>query len=195
MTTKNKKDFEIISFELQEDWEKWLELNHKISEGIWLRFYKKGSGIASVNYSEALDEALCFGWIDSQLKSLDDKSYIQKFTPRRPKSIWSKRNIEHVIRLEKEGRMNPSGLKEVNAAKADGRWTKAYDSPSNIDIPEDLINELKKDRKALAFFESLSKANKYAIAWRLQTAKKPETRERRLKTILEMLTKGEKFHN
>lgn len=195
MTTKNKKDFEIISFELQEDWEKWLELNHKISEGIWLHFYKKGSGIASVNYSEALDEALCFGWIDSQLKSVDEKSYIQKFTPRRPKSIWSKRNIEHVIRLEKEGRMKPSGLKEVNAAKTDGRWAKAYDSPSNIDIPEDLINELIKDKKALTFFESLSKANKYAIAWRLQTAKKPETREKRLKVILEMLMKGEKFHN
>ena len=162
--------------------------------GIWLRFYKKGSGIVSLNYAAALDEALCFGWIDGQSKSLDENSYLQKFTPRRARSIWSKRNIEHVARLIEEGKMNPSGLKEAEAAKTDGRWQKAYDSPANMEIPEDFLRELSKDKKAFAFYKTLNKANTYAIVWRLQTAKKPDTREKRMKAILEMLSRGEKFH-
>jgi uncharacterized protein YdeI (YjbR/CyaY-like superfamily) len=194
LTKTEKKDFPVLFFDSQEEWRTWLEQNHNDARGVWLRFYKKGSGITSLNYTGALDEALCYGWIDGQSKTFDEKSYLQKFTPRRAKSIWSKRNIEHIGRLIKEGKMKPSGLKEAESAKADGRWDRAYDSPGNLSMPEDFLLKLSKDKKALAFFESLNKANTYAITWRLQTAKKPETRERRMKLILEMLSRGEKFH-
>jgi uncharacterized protein YdeI (YjbR/CyaY-like superfamily) len=166
----------------------------KIKLVIWLRIFKKDSGVASVNYALALDEALCYGWIDGQVKSIDEKSYMQKFTPRRTRSMWSKRNIENVKRLKKEGRMRPSGIKEVEKAKADGRWDNSYDSPSNMTVPEDFLIELSKDKKAAEFFNTLSKINKYSIAWRLQTARKPETRANRMKIILEMLSKGKSFH-
>ena len=124
----------------------------------------------------------------------DDLSYLQKFTPRRKRSIWSKRNIEHVERLISEGRMQPAGLRQIEAAKADGRWDQAYDSPANMEVPADFLEELSKDPAAKAFFDTLNKTNLYAIGWRLQTAKKPETRAKRMKAILEMLSKGEKFH-
>jgi uncharacterized protein YdeI (YjbR/CyaY-like superfamily) len=193
--SKTKKDeLPVIPFATQELWEQWLEKNHAESTGIWIQFFKKGSGIASVNYAEALDAALCYGWIDAQLKSIDALCYKQHFTPRRPKSIWSKRNIEHIDRLSKEGRMKPAGLREAEAAKADGRWDVAYDSQSNITEPEDFLAELKKDKKAFDFYEALNKANKYAICWRLQTAKRPETRDKRKKEILDMLAREEKFH-
>ena len=148
-----------------------------------------------MTYAEGLDEALCCGWIDGQLDKYDEKSWLRKFTPRRSKSVWSKRNIEHVNRLIQAGKMKLAGLKEVEAAKADGRWERAYDSPSAMQVPEDFLKELSKDKKAKAFFETLNKANTYAIAWRLQTAKKPETREKRMKAILEMLKRGEKLHD
>jgi uncharacterized protein YdeI (YjbR/CyaY-like superfamily) len=189
-----KSEYAELFFETSAKWRDWLEQNYSAEKGVWLRFYKKGSGIASVNYSGALDEALCFGWIDGQTKTFDKDSYLQKFTPRRARSIWSKRNIEHIARLIREGKMRPSGLKEAEAAKTDGRWQNAYDSPSNMTVPEDFIRLLTKDKKALAFFKTLNKTNTYAIAWRLQTAKKTETREKRMKTILEMLSRGEKFH-
>jgi uncharacterized protein YdeI (YjbR/CyaY-like superfamily) len=194
ITKTDKTDFPVLFFESQDEWRTWLEQNHNNARGVWLRFYKKGSSITSLNYAGALDEALCYGWIDGQSKTSDEKSYLQKFTPRRAKSIWSKRNIEHIARLIKEGKMKPSGLKEAESAKADGRWDRAYDSPGKQSIPEDFLLKLSKDKKALAFFESLNKANTYAITWRLQTAKKPETREKRMKIILEMLSRGEKFH-
>jgi uncharacterized protein YdeI (YjbR/CyaY-like superfamily) len=194
MATEQKKDHKIIFFKSGKEWRKWLDKNHHVSPGIWMRFYKKNSVVVSVKYQEALIEALCFGWIDGQAKSLDEDSYLQKFTPRRPKSMWSKRNIEIVTNLESEGLMKPAGLKAVQAAKEDGRWESAYDSPSKMTFPDDFLSKLKKNKKMHAFFESLNKTNKYAIAWRLQTAKKPETRERRMKLILEMLKKGEKFH-
>jgi uncharacterized protein YdeI (YjbR/CyaY-like superfamily) len=184
----------IQAFESQKDWQRWLAKNYSKSNGIWLRFFKKDSGVKSIRYDEALDEALCYGWIDGQLKKYDEKSYIQKFTPRRPKSIWSKRNREHVARLISLGKMREAGLKEIEAAKADGRWEQAYDSPSAMKVPEDFMKELSKNKKAKMFFESLNKANTYAILWRLQTAKKPETREKRMKAILEMLKEGKKFH-
>ena len=190
----NKPDLPVIPFVSAAIWEQWLEQNHIISKGIWLQFYKKGSGIASVTYAEALDVALCYGWIDAQLKSIDELCYKQRFTPRRPKSIWSKRNIEHIARLTAEARMKPAGLKQVEAAKADGRWEQAYDSPRSMTLSPDFVLELQKDKKALMFYESLSKTNKYAIAWRIQTAKRPETREKRVKEILEMLARQEKFH-
>lgn len=187
-------EFPVICFEEPAEWEAWLERNHSASNGVWLKFHKKASGLKSVNYDQALDVALCYGWIDGQLKKFDENSYLQKFTPRRPKSIWSKRNIEHTGRLEKEGRMKPSGRLAVEQAKADGRWELAYDSPAQMSFPEDFIAELTKNKKAFEFFESLNKANKYAIVWRLQTAKRPETRAKRMQTILEMLNRGERFH-
>lgn len=189
-----KADLAIIPFSSPAEWEQWLEQNHPVSKGIWLQMFKKGSGIASVNYAEALDVALCYGWIDGQLKSLDELSYMQRFTPRRPKSIWSKRNIEHIDRLTKEGRMKPAGLKEAEAAKADGRWDVAYDGQGTMELPDDFLEVLSRNKKAFDFHESLNKANKYAIAWRIQTAKRPETREKRIKEILEMLNREEKFH-
>jgi len=184
----------VVSFKSEKLWEKWLATNHSKLNGVWLQFFKKASGTVAVNYAEALDVALCYGWIDGQVKKHDEHSWLQKFTPRRPKSIWSKRNIEHVERLTKEGRMKPSGLKAAEEAKNDGRWERAYDSPGKMEVPEDFLNELSKNKKAKTFFESLNKSNKYAIAWRLQTAAKPETRTKRMKAILEMLKSGKKFH-
>jgi len=189
-----KAEQPVIPFASKEQWELWLEQNHTASPGIWLQFFKKGSGIASVTYAEALEVALCYGWIDAQLKSIDELSYKQHFTPRRARSIWSKRNIEHIARLIKDGRMKPAGLKQVEAAKADGRWEQAYDSPMNMILPDDFIAELSKNKSASEFYESLNKTNKYAICWRIQTAKRPETKEKRIKEILEMLVRKEKFH-
>lgn len=189
-----KTDYPVLFFENPEAFRKWLDKYHADYPGIWLRIFKKNSGVDSVNYALALDEALCYGWIDGQVKTYDEQSYIQKFTPRRTRSMWSKRNIEHISRLEKEGRMKPAGVREADAAKADGRWDMSYDSPSNMMVAADLLEALSKDSKAEEFFNSLNKTNKYAINWRLQTAKKPETRAKRMKEILEMLAKGKKFH-
>lgn len=194
MTTDYVFDLEVRAFSTQKEWHSWLFKHGSTEPGIWLRMYKKASGKPTITYDEALDEALCFGWIDGIARRFDEESYVQRFTPRRKKSIWSKRNIEHIDRLTKEGRMQPGGLAEVERAKADGRWAQAYDSPANTEIPADFLKELAKDKKAETFFKTLNKTNTYAIAWRLQTAKKPETRERRMKVILEMLHTGEKFH-
>ena len=190
----NKADQPTKSFTSASKLREWLAKNHAKSNGIWLRIYKKDSGVKTVTYDEALDEALCYGWIDGQKNSHDEKSWLQKFTPRRSKSIWSKRNTEHIARLIKENRMYSAGLKEVEAAKKDGRWSQAYDSQKNMQIPVDFLKEVKKDKKAYAFFQTLNKANAHAIGWRLQTAKKPEIRERRIKAFLDMLAKGEKLH-
>jgi len=189
-----KKALQILSFVTQTEFEKWLEQNNSIPEGIWIRFYKKESGIDTLVYKEALDVALCYGWIDGQVKKYDNLSYIQKFTPRRAKSMWSKRNKEHVMRLLKENRMKPSGLTEVENAKTDGRWERAYDSPGNMTIPEDFILKLSTNKKAFEFFESINKTNKYTIGWRLQTAPSQEIREKRMNEIILMMEKGEKFH-
>jgi uncharacterized protein YdeI (YjbR/CyaY-like superfamily) len=183
-----------LTFKSSFEFRGWLEKNHAGSDGIWLRIFKKDSGKQSITYSEALEQSLCFGWIDGQKKPFDERSWIQKFTPRRPKSGWSKINTQHVERLVKMGQMTRAGLAAVEAAKADGRWQAAYDSPRNAGPPDDFLQALGKDKKAKAFFETLNKANVYAIVYRLQTAKKPETRERRSKMILEMLARGEKFH-
>ena len=172
----------------------WLQKNHDTSPGIWLQFFKKGSEVKTVTYAEALDSALCYGWIDSQTKSLDDKSYLHRFGPRKPKSIWSKVNRLHVARLIKDSRMTPAGLAQVESAKEDGRWSQAYDSPKNMTVPDDLLKALATHKKSELFFKSLNKANVYAICWRLQTAKKPETRQKRMDLILTMLKKRQKFH-
>jgi uncharacterized protein YdeI (YjbR/CyaY-like superfamily) len=183
-----------MEFKSSRDFRSWLAKNHDKSDGIWLRIYKKDSTAMTVTYPEALDQALCHGWIDGQKKPYDRQSWLQKFTPRGSKSGWSKINTEHAERLIKSGEMAPAGLQAVNVAKADGRWAAAYDSFSNATVPEDFLKELTKNRKARAFFETLNKTNIYAIAYRLQTAKKPETRERRMKLILAMLAQGKKFH-
>ncbi len=186
--------YPVVAFEDISSWTRWLEQNHDKSSGIWIRFFKKATKITSITHHEALDEALCYGWIDGQLKAYDEKSWLQKFTPRRIRSMWSKRNIEHITRLTHLRKMKDSGLKEVEKAKADGRWNVAYDSPGNMAFPKDFLKELSKNKKAKVFFESLNKTNTYAIVWRLQTAKKPETRKRRMKVILNMLSNEEKFH-
>lgn len=183
-----------LSFKSSSAFRNWLKKNHAHSEGIWLRFFKKASGMESLTYAEALDQALCYGWIDGQLKPLDERSWLRKFTPRQTRSGWSRLNITHVERLIGGGHMTRAGLEAVNAAKADGRWQTAYDSPRNAVPPEDFLEALAGDKRAKAFFGTLNKANVYAIVYRLQTAKKPETRAKRLKTILEMLSRGEKFH-
>jgi uncharacterized protein YdeI (YjbR/CyaY-like superfamily) len=183
-----------MSFGSSLEFRAWLAKNHSQSEGLWLRIYKKNSGTATVTYAEALDQALCFGWIDGQKKPYDEQSWLQKFGPRRPRSGWSKINTQHAERLIKSRKMSPAGLLAIEAAKADGRWKAAYDSFSAARVPEDFLIELAKNRKAKAFFETLNKTNLYAIVYRLQTAKKPETREKRLRAILEMLGWEEKFH-
>lgn len=187
-------DLQIISFKSSKEWASWLARNHSKSNGIWLRLYKKTAAEKTINHAEALDMALCYGWIDGQAKTYDEKSWLQKFTPRRAKSLWSKRNKEYIERLISEDRMKAAGLREVEQAKQDGRWEAAYDSPGKSTIPEDFLKALSKNKKAKAFFETLNKTNLYSISWRLQTAKKPETREKRMKEILAMLSRGEKFH-
>ncbi|MCX6121730.1 MAG: YdeI/OmpD-associated family protein [Ignavibacteriales bacterium] len=189
------QNIEILAFTSSKEWRQWLAKNHNRTEGIWLRFYKKASSVPSVTYDEALDEALCYGWIDGQLKPYDERSWLRKFTPRRAKSPWSRRNIEYVQRLIKAGRMKDVGLREAEAAKVDDRWMNAYDPGSTMTMPADFLKRLSRMKKAKAFFETLNKANTYAIAWRLQSAKKPETREKRMKAILAMLAKEEKFHD
>lgn len=189
-----KAEYQIIKFKDSAQWQKWLDAHHDSIDGVWLRFYKKGSGVMSVSYAQALDVSLCYGWIDGQAKKYDELSYLQKFTPRRARSMWSKRNIEHVDRLTKTGLMMPSGLAEVKRAQADGRWQEAYDSPKNMVIPEDFLTAVRRNKLAFAYFKNLNKTNLYSIAFRLQTAKKPETRARRFAYLINMLEKGEKIH-
>lgn len=183
-----------IPFKTPKSFETWLEKQHDKSTGIWMKIYKKDSGIKTITYAEALDVALCFGWIDGQKQAFDEECWLQKFCPRTTKSIWSKVNIGHVERLIQNGNMRPAGLKAIESAKADGRWEKAYDSPSKMTIPEDFLKELSKNKKAEIFFKSLNKTNLFAIGFQLQTAKKQETRDKRMKAIIEKLAKGEKFH-
>ena len=189
-----KADLPILSFLSLKAWEAWLKTYHARSDGIWLQFHKKHSGKPSITYVEALDGALCYGWIDGQLKPLDSASWLRKFTPRRQRSGWSKRNTEHVARLTAAGKMKPAGLRQVEAAKADGRWERAYSAPSGMEVPADFLAAVARHKQAQRCFATLSKANKYAIAYRLETAVKPETRERRFATMLAMLKKGESFH-
>jgi uncharacterized protein YdeI (YjbR/CyaY-like superfamily) len=184
----------ILPFASQLKWTDWLTKQHDKSTGVWLKLSKKDSGIPSVTYAEALDIALCYGWIDGQKKSFDEKYFLQKFTPRRPKSIWSKINVEKVERLIASGQMKPAGLKAIEAAKADGRWAQAYSSQKNISVPEDFQSALDKNKKAKAFFETLNGTNRYAFLFRIETAKKAETRAKRIQQFVKMLEKNEKFH-
>lgn len=183
----------ILGFKTDKTFETWLLKNQADSKGLWIKIFKKDSGEQSIAYAEALDVALCYGWIDGQKKSFDEKSFLQKFTPRREKSVWSKVNVGHVERLIKEGRMTSTGLQVIERAKIDGSWERAYDSSRTMTIPEDFLKELSKNKTAEAFFKALNKSNLFAIGFQLQTAKKQETRERRMNAILEKLGRGEKI--
>jgi uncharacterized protein YdeI (YjbR/CyaY-like superfamily) len=176
------------------EWEAWLREHHASVPGVWIRFARKGSGIPSVTYMEALQEALRFGWIDGQARGVDDSWYEQRFTPRRPRSIWSKRNRGFAEALIEAGRMEPAGLREVERAKTDGRWDAAYDAPSTASVPDDLRAALDASAEAAAFFATLSSQNRYAILRRIQTAKKPETRARRIERFVAMLERGETLY-
>lgn len=189
------KPKDIQYFKSQTNLHKWFVKNHDKNTELSIGFYKKASNKTGTSYAEALDEALCFGWIDGITQTVDKDSFTVRFTPRRAKSVWSKVNTAHVARLMKAKRMQPSGLKEVERAKTDGRWKRAYDSPGNSAIPKDFLNALAKNKKAKVFFATLNKTNLYSITYRLQNSKKMETRERWIKRIIEMLSKGEKFHS
>jgi uncharacterized protein YdeI (YjbR/CyaY-like superfamily) len=172
----------------------WLEKNGASSDGIWLKIAKKGTEQRSVTYAEALELALCFGWIDSQKRSFDEEFFLQRFTPRRPRGRWSKINREKPEALIAAGQMRPAGLAEVEAAKADGRWEAAYEGQRTAKVPDDLQRELDASPAAATFFAGLDSANRYAVVYRLNDAKKPETRERRLRKFVAMLERGEKIH-
>jgi len=182
-----KPELPIIPFASREAWEAWLEEQHAVSQGVWLKIAKKGSGIESVTFAEALDVALCYGWIDSQADKFDGDFWLQRFTPRKPRSKWSQVNREKVARLIEAGRMRPAGLREIERAKADGRWDAAYEPPSAATVPDDLRLELEKNEVAREFFETLDSTNRYAILYRIQDAKKPETRARRIAKYVAML--------
>ncbi|SEK11574.1 MULTISPECIES: YdeI family protein [unclassified Variovorax] len=172
-------------------WTRWLRRHHESAAGIWLRIAKKGSGIASIDHPQALEEALCHGWIDGQRKSDDAQYFLQRFTPR---SMWSQINRDKVRKLIDDGRMQPAGLAEVARAKADGRWDAAYEGASVATVPPDLQAALDANRKAAKFFATLDARNRYAVLFRTQGAKKPETRARRIEKFVEMLARGEKIH-
>jgi uncharacterized protein YdeI (YjbR/CyaY-like superfamily) len=185
----------ILPFESQQKFADWLAENHNHVDGLWLKFAKKGADVPSMTYDEAVETALCYGWIDSQKKGFDDSFWLQRFTPRKAKSIWSRVNREKAEQLIASGQMQPAGLAAVELAKQDGRWEAAYDSQGTITVPDDLQAELDQNPKAKTFFDTLDSANRYAILFRLQTARKAETRARRLRQFVEMLERGNKIHS
>jgi uncharacterized protein YdeI (YjbR/CyaY-like superfamily) len=192
---KNIKSTElpVLPFANKKKWSAWLAKQHGKSSGVWLQLAKKDSGIPSVTYDEAVDVALCYGWIDGQKKGYDDKYWLQKFTPRGRKSIWSRINTERVERLIASGEMQPAGLKAIEAAKTDGRWEAAYASQKNISMPEDFQAALEKNKKAKTFYSTLKSAERYSILFRIHTAKRPETRAKRIQQFVEMLERNEKI--
>jgi uncharacterized protein YdeI (YjbR/CyaY-like superfamily) len=189
-----QKDLPILLFERQHDWEAWLEDHHATSPGLWLRLAKKAADLQSLSYAEALEEALCYGWIDGQKKGYDESSWLQKFTPRGAKSIWSKINREKAQQLIESGKMKPAGLTAIESAKNDGRWDAAYDSQRSAEMPSDFQAALDANPEASAFFATLNGVNRYAILFRIQTAKKPETRTKRIQQFVRMLEQQEKLY-
>jgi uncharacterized protein YdeI (YjbR/CyaY-like superfamily) len=185
----------IVSFVSREAWTVWLRAEHATSPGVWLKLAKRDSGFASVSYSEALDVALCFGWIDGQKRAHDESHWLQRFTPRGPRSRWSRINRDRAIALMERGEMQPAGLAQVEAAQADGRWEAAYEGARAATVPADLQAALDADPRAREFFATLDGANRYAILYRVQEAKRPETRARRIAKFVAMLAAGEKLHS
>jgi uncharacterized protein YdeI (YjbR/CyaY-like superfamily) len=185
----------ILPFANKQKWADWLAEQYDKFTGVWLKLAKKNSDIASITYEDALDVALCYGWIDGQKKGFDDKYWLQKFTPRGSKSIWSKINTEKVERLIVSGEMQPAGLKAIEAAKQDGRWDSAYASQKNISVPQDFQAALNENKKAKEFFATLNSVNRYAILFRIHQAKKAQTRAKRIQQFIEMLAKHETLHS
>lgn len=183
-----------LAFATAQDWEMLLAEHHTEPQGVWLKIAKKVSGVPSVTYAEALDVALCYGWIDGQKASFDEKCWLQKFTPRRSKSVWSRANRDKAMALIAAGRMRSPGLRQVELAQADGRWEAAYASQRTVAVPDDLQQALDANPEARKFFATLNSANRYAVLWRIETAKRPETRAARIEKLVAMLANGEKIH-
>lgn len=177
-----------------DEWRAWLEAHHADARGVWLKIAKKGTGVSSPTHHEGVRVALCYGWIDGQARSLDDVHWLQRFTPRRPRSKWSQKNCQTALELIASGEMRPAGLAAVEAARADGRWDAAYASPASITVPDDLQKALNRNRKAKRAFEALDSRNRYAILYRIHDAKREETRRRRIETFVAMLEAGEKLY-
>lgn len=193
MATASKPETKL--FKTKQEWVAWLDRKHKESSGLWLQLAKKGSKYKSVTYGEALEVALCYGWIDGQKRPQDEDIWLQRFIPRSARSVWSKINREKALALIASGEMKPAGLAAVEQAKQRGRWESAYDSPRGAVVPDDFKDALDASPQAKAFFETLDKANRYAVLWRIQTVKKPETRARKIKKFVAMLEGKEKIHN
>lgn len=187
-------DAPVLSFASEAEWQEWLDEHQEDQAGVWLKLARAGSGIKSVTRAEALDVALCYGWIDGQGRSLDEHYWLQRFTPRRPRSKWSQINTRKVEELIAAGRMQPAGLREIERAKADGRWEAAYAPPSTATVPADLQAALDANPEALAFFTTLDSRNRYAILHRIQDAKRPDTRARRIAQFVEMLAEQRKVY-
>ncbi|AWE54654.1 hypothetical protein DC008_17045 [Streptomyces nigra] len=188
------QDLETVAFESAEAFQAWLGENHAVSPGIWLKLRKKAPGVVALDYAQALDVALCYGWIDGQKAAMDDEWWLQRFGPRTARSRWSKINRDKVAALIEQGRMRPPGQAEIDRATADGRWDAAYDSPRTATVPDDLAAALAAEPAAAEFFETLNRTNRFAILYRVQDAKRPETRARRIEKYVTMLAKGEKPH-
>lgn len=184
----------IRAFEDRQAFEAWLRAHHDSADEIWLRLYKKGSGLPTVSNAEAIEVALCWGWIDGIRKGLDEQSFLQRFTPRGKKSIWSQINRDHVERLTREGRMQPPGLAQVEAAKADGRWDNAYASARTMEFPKDLLAAIEAEPAAKSLFEQLNATNRYALAFRLHNMKTPAGRTRKIAAFVDMLKRGETIY-
>jgi uncharacterized protein YdeI (YjbR/CyaY-like superfamily) len=187
-------DLPVLSFPDQAAFEEWLEDNHATAPGIYVKIAKKGSGEPSVSQQQMVESMLCFGWIDGRVNKLDDTHFLQRVTPRRPNSPWSQRNVEWVGRLLEAGRMRPAGLAAVEAAQADGRWEQAYAGAATITVPDDLAAALSAEPEAQKNFEALNRTNRYAVLWRVHTARTPTGRAKRIASLVEMLAKGEQFH-
>ena len=189
-----KADTSPTLFKTAKSFETWLKKHHASSDGLWLLIAKKGADEPSVTYAQAVEIALCWGWIDGQKKGLDDQHFLQRFTPRRARSIWSKINVDKVAALIAAGRMQPAGQAQIDAAKADGRWQQAYDGARTSTVPDDLQAALDSEPTAKTFFATINATNRYAVLWRVQTAVKPETRAKRIAQLVEMLARGEVIH-
>jgi uncharacterized protein YdeI (YjbR/CyaY-like superfamily) len=183
-----------LVFRDQKEWASWLYEHHRTSPGLWLRIGKKGAALESLSYADALETALCYGWIDGQKRACDDASWLQRFTPRGPNSVWSRINRDKAEDLIRSGRMKPAGLDAIERAQENGRWESAYDSSRRAAVPRDFQSALNESRKAKSFFSTLDRANRYAILWRLQTAKRPETRARKIQELIRMLERRKKLH-
>lgn len=190
----SNSELPVLLFVTQADLEEWMDEHHSEAAGVWLKFAKKASAHQTVTYAEAVETALCFGWIDGQARSLDEDFWLQRFTPRRPRSKWSQINCKRVTALNEQGRLRPAGLAAVAEAKEDGRWERAYASPANIKVPEDFQRRLDENARANEFFKRLSGSNRYAILYRIHDAKRPETRARRIEKFVRMLEEGKTIH-